>query len=155
LLRSKGQWSRPQPWLFTFLRGSNAEQVAGEILGGLSSEEIGPFGRITYYPMLTGAFRAPLVRLPDEGVVFPFSIIRIPASSDAATIERMVAQNRALYERIRNAGGVQCPVGAFPMSPDDWKDHFGPRWPRLRDAKQRDDPSNSLTPGYNVFRGQT
>ena len=69
------------------------------------------------------------------------------------TFLRMVAQNRALYERIRNAGGVQYPVGAFPMSPDDWKDHFGPRWPRLRDAKQRDDPSNSLTPGYNAFRG--
>ena len=28
LLRSKGFWSSPQPWLFTFLRGSNAERVA-------------------------------------------------------------------------------------------------------------------------------
>ena len=34
LLRSNGQWFNPHPWLLTFLRGSNAEQVAGEIVDG-------------------------------------------------------------------------------------------------------------------------
>jgi FAD/FMN-containing dehydrogenase len=67
------------------------------------------------------------------------------------TTARMVAQNRALYDRIRRAGGVLYPVSAFSMSPDDWKDHFGPSWPRFRQAKQRHDPGNLLTPGYNVF----
>jgi hypothetical protein len=56
-------------WLLTFLRGSNVEHVASEILDGLSNEEVGPFGRITYYPMRTSAFRTPLVRLPDEGAL--------------------------------------------------------------------------------------
>jgi cytokinin dehydrogenase len=132
----------------TFLRGSSAEQIAGEILNGLTGQHIGPFGRVTYYPMLTSAFRTPLVRLPDEGVVFPFNLIRIPASNDVAEMEQMVAQNRALYDRIRDAGGVQYPVGAFPMSRDDWKDHFGSGWPLLREAKRRYDPNNLLTPGY-------
>ena len=35
LLTSNGQWSHPQPWLLTFLRGSNAEAVAREILDGV------------------------------------------------------------------------------------------------------------------------
>src|SRR5262249_10209118 len=121
-LKSTGQWFNPQPWLFTFLRGSSAEQVASDVLGGLSGENLGPFGRITYYPMRTGAFRTPLLRLPDEDVVFPFNIIRIPTSNDAAQAEQAVAQNRVLYDRIRAAGGVQYPVGAFRMSRDDWKD---------------------------------
>jgi len=151
LLRSKGQWSNPQPWLLTFLPGSNAEQVAGEILARLTSDDIGPFGRITYYPMFTSAFRTPLVRLPDEGVVFPFNVIRIPTSGEAATVELMVAQNRLLYDLIRKAGGVQYPVGAFPMSGNDWKDHFGSSLPLFREAKQHYDPANSLTPGYNIF----
>ena len=151
LLRSKGQWFNPQPWLLTFLRGSNAEQVAGEILARLTSDDIGPFGRITYYPLSTDAFRTQLVRLPDEGVVFPFNIIRIPTSNDLATVELMVAQNRLLYDLIRKAGGVQYPVGAFPMSVKDWKDHFGSSLPLLRQAKLRYDPGNLLTPGYNVF----
>ncbi|WP_246175431.1 FAD-binding protein [Bradyrhizobium paxllaeri] len=152
LLRSKGQWSTPKPWLLTFLPGSNAEQIAREILAGLTDANVGPFGRITIYPMLTRACRTPPFRLPDENVVFPFNIIRMPASDDAAAAERMVEQNRALYDRIRSAGGVQYPVGAFPMSHGDWKNHFGSSWPRFSEIKQRLDPANILTPGYGIFQ---
>jgi FAD/FMN-containing dehydrogenase len=150
LLKSKGHWFSPQPWLFTFLSGSNAEQVAGEILRGLTDEDIGPFGRITYYPMLTAAFRTRLVRLPEESIAFVFNIVRIPSENDWAIVEEMLARNRMLYDRIGSAGGVLYPVGAFPMSSDDWKDHFGPSWPLLLEAKRRYDPANLLTPGYNL-----
>jgi len=152
LLRSNGQWFNPHPWLLTFLRGSNAEQVASDILDGLTNEDVGPFGRITYYPMLTKALRTPLLRLPNESVVFPFNLVRIPESNDVAKVAQMVAKNRALYDRICAAGGVQYPVGAFPMSSDDWKDHFGSTWLLLHEAKQRYDPLGTLTPGYNVHR---
>ena len=151
LLRSKGQWSNPQPWLLTFLRGSNAERVAGDILAGLKGDAVGPFGRITFYPLLTKAFHTPLVRLPEEDIVFVFNLIRIPASNDAAAAERMVAENRTLFDRIREAGGVQYPVSAFAMSPFDWEIHFGSGWPQLREAKRRYDPGHLLAPGYNVF----
>ena len=151
LLRSKGQWSNPQPWLLTFLRGSNAERIAGDILAGLKDDAVGPFGRITLYPLLTKAFHTPLVRLPKEDIVFVFNLIRIPASNDAAAAERMVAENRTLYDRIREAGGVQYPVSAFAMSPFDWEVHFGSGWPQLREAKRRHDPDHLLAPGYNVF----
>ena len=151
LLRSKGQWTNPQPWLLTFLRGSSAEQIAREVVDGMSAADIGPFGRMTFYPLRANAFRTPLVRLPDEEIVFPFNLIRIPISNDRLAAGAMVAQNRALYDRIRKAGGVLYPVSAFSMSPTDWQDHFGPRWPQLREAKRRYDPGNLLTPGYNVF----
>ena len=151
LLRSKGRWSNPQPWLLTFLRGSNAERIAGDILAGLKGDAVGPFGRITFYPLLTKAFRTPLVRLPEEDIVFVFNLIRIPPSNDTAAAERMVAENRALYDRIREAGGIQYPVGAVAMSPFDWEVHFGSGWPQLREAKQRHDPGHLLAPGYNAF----
>ena len=151
LLRSKGQWSNPQPWLLTFLRGSNAERVAGDILAGLKGDAVGPFGRITLYPLLTKAFHTPLVRLPEEDTVFVFNLIRIPVSNDAAAAERMAVENRTLFDRIREAGGVQYPVSAFAMSPADWEVHFGSGWPQLREAKRRYDPGHLLAPGYNVF----
>jgi cytokinin dehydrogenase len=151
LLRSKGQWSNPQPWLLSFLRGSNAERLAAGILAGLTGDAVGPFGRITFYPLLTKAFRTPLVRLPTEDIVFVFNLIRIPTSNDAAAAGRMAAENRTLYDRIREAGGVQYPVSAFAMSPGDWEVHFGSGWPQLREAKRRYDPEHLLAPGYNVF----
>jgi FAD/FMN-containing dehydrogenase len=151
LLRSNGQWFNPQPWFFSFLRGSNAEQVAGEIIGGLTNADVGPFGRVTFYPMRTSAVRTPLVGLPEEEIAFPFNLVRIPPSNDAAKAAHMIAQNRAIYDRIRDAGGVHYPVSAIPLSSADWKDHLGSAWPRLHAAKLRYDPGNLLTPGYNVF----
>ncbi|HMF59322.1 MAG TPA: hypothetical protein VK595_03070, partial [Vicinamibacterales bacterium] len=151
LLTSNGQWLHPQPWLLTFLRGSNAQSVARAILDELTSADVGPFGRITCYPMSTMAVRTPQARLTDEPVAFPFNLIRIPASNDRSSAERMVAQNRVLYERIRNAGGILYPVSAMPMSSDDWRHHFGSAWQPLRDAMQHYDPANILAPGYDLL----
>lgn len=151
LLRSNGQWLNPHPWLLTYLRGSNALEVASEVIAGLNSDDLGPFGRITYYPMFTDGCRTPLLRLPDERVVFPFNLIRIPASADKANADRQVARNRAAYDRIRAAGGMLYPVSALAMSSQDWVDHFGPRWPLLREARHRHDPGGILTPGYDLF----
>jgi cytokinin dehydrogenase len=151
LLRSNGQWFNPHPWFLAFLRGSNAVEIVSEILEGLTNEDVSPLGRIIYYPMLTTSVHTPLVRLPKENVVFPFNLIRIPPSNDAASAEQMVAKNRMLYERIRAAGGFQYPVSALPMSSNDWQHHFGSKWSHLADAKRRYDPLNILAPGYNLF----
>ncbi|QOZ72070.1 FAD-binding protein [Bradyrhizobium arachidis] len=151
LLRSNGQWFNPHPWLLTYLRGSNALEVASEVIAELNSDDLGPFGRITYYPMFKDACRTPLLRLPDERVVVPFNLIRIPVTAYKANADRQVVRNRTLYDRIREAGGILYPVSALAMSSQDWADHFGARWPLLRDARRRHDPDGILTPGYDLF----
>jgi len=88
--------------------------------------------------------------LPAEDIVFVFNLIRISPSNDAAAA-RMVAENRMLYDRIRDAGGVLYPVSACAMSPLDWEIHFGLGWPQLREAKRRYDSGHLLAPGYNLF----
>ncbi|WP_027533658.1 FAD-binding protein [Bradyrhizobium sp. WSM3983] len=151
LLRSNGQWFNPHPWLLTYLPGSNALQIASDVIAGQSSDDLGPFGRITYYPMFTDGCRTPLLRLPDERVVFPFNLIRIPASAETANADRQVVRNRAVYDRIRGAGGMLYPVSALAMSSQDWADHFGARWSLLGEARRRHDPGGILTPGYDLF----
>ena len=89
-LRSNGQWFHPHPWLLTCLPSSKAEQIATGILDGLTHEDIGPFGRVTYYPMCTNALRTPFFRMPEDGIAFPFNIIRMPASNDMAAADLMV-----------------------------------------------------------------
>ena len=49
------------------------------------------------------------------------------------------------------AGGTLDPVSAFPMTPGDWRRHFGSAWMLLSEAKQRFDPDHVLTPGYELF----
>lgn len=148
VLASNGQWSHPQPWLLTFVPAGNAEALLREILGELTAADVGPFGRVTFYPLQAGAVRTPLVRFPQGDVIFVLNLIRIPASDDRAAAERMVAHNRRLYERIRDQGGMLYPVSALPMSADDWQRHVGPAWPGFQEARRRYDPAGILAPGY-------
>jgi cytokinin dehydrogenase len=151
ILRGNGQWFNPHPWWLTFLPDSAGESLAAEILGQVTNDGVGPFGRFSYYPMTNSAFRTPMLRIPGGGVMFTFNIVRIPATKDQATIDAMVAQNRAFYERIRSAGGVLYPVSGFAMSKNDWRTHFGPKFSQLSSAKSKYDPSHIFTPGYEVF----
>ncbi len=42
------------------------------------------------------------------------------------------------------------PINSVPMSPADWRVHFGPRWRQLQSAKEEFDPHGVLTPGYGL-----
>ena len=150
LLQSTGGWSNPHPWWFTFLPGSTAEQVARTTLRDVTADDLGSHGLITFYPLTTDKIKTPLVRLPSEAVVFSFNLVRF-ASNDAAQIEHMVVQNQTLHQRIRAAGGMLYPVSALPLDRSEWEEHYGPVWPKMQRAKKRFDPTNSLTPGYELF----
>jgi FAD/FMN-containing dehydrogenase len=151
LLRENGQWLYPHPWLTTFVGDSMVDSIVSDELARLKPADLGQFGQILLSAIRRQAITSPLLRLPEEDLVYAFNLIRIPTTDDAAEADRLVKANRAIYARVRAAGGTLYPVSAFPMSPDDWRNHFGPVWEQLRDAKQILDPEHILTPGYEVF----
>jgi FAD/FMN-containing dehydrogenase len=151
LLRSNGQWFYPHPWLTTFIGDGEVESVVSDELATLTPADLGPFGQVVLSAFRRQAVTSPLLRLPADNLVYAFNLVRIPTTSDAIEADRLVTTNRAIYERVRDASGTLYPVSAFPMSRDDWRQHFGAAWGYLRDAKQRFDPGYVLTPGYEVF----
>ncbi|HEY6281514.1 MAG TPA: FAD-binding protein [Burkholderiales bacterium] len=97
------------------------------------------------------SMKRPLVRLPNEDIVFRFQISRVlPASAD---ISSAIAMNRTLYERARAMGGTRLTTSAIPFSQADWIQHYGPVWESVQAAKKRFDPNNVLAPGYGMFPG--
>ena len=150
-LRANGQWFHPHPWLTTFVGDSNVEAVVADELARATPADLGTFGQVVLSAFRRHAVTTPLVRLPADELVYAFNLIRIPTTDDDTEARRLVEANRAIYERVRAAGGTLHPVSAFPMSRDDWERHFGPAWTRLHDAKERFDPRHVLTPGYAVF----
>ena len=96
----------------------------------------------------------PLLRLPAEGLCHAFNLIRMPGSAGLAATEGLVADNRAVYERVRAAGGTLYPVSALPMAAGDWRRHFGPAYGGLARARRRFDPLGILTPGYEIFASE-
>ncbi|MFF0862078.1 FAD-binding protein [Nonomuraea sp. NPDC003560] len=153
-LRDAGRWDSPHPWLFTFIGASRAGAVLAETLAGLTVGDLGDHGVVSVLPLRTSAVRSPLFRLPAEPVAFAMNLMRYPTPGSADMAAAMVADNRAVYERVVAAGGTLNPASALPMSARDWQAHFGPVWDRLAAAKRAYDPGRVLTPGYEVFPRQ-
>jgi FAD/FMN-containing dehydrogenase len=149
-LKSIGEWARPHPWLNVFLPDTRTDSLVADVVGHLTPADIGLSAVILLYPVRRRLLRAPLLRVPDEELVFLFTLLRT-ASPGAADPAAMVAANRAVYERVQTAGGTQYPVGTIPTTHADWRRHFGPQWPRLTAAKHRYDPAGILAPGQGVF----
>ena len=150
-LRANGQWSNPHPWLTTFVGDAAVEPVVAGELAELAPADLGPFGQVAIAPILRAAVGSPLLRLPADELCYSFNLIRLPPTDDPADARRLVADNRAAYERVRAAGGTLYRVSAFPMSGADWRDHFGEAFGPLGEAKDEHDPARVLTPGYEVF----
>jgi cytokinin dehydrogenase len=148
-LRANGQWPLPHPWLTTFVGDAQIEAVAAAELHRLTPDDLGPFGQVVVSAFRRRSVTSPLLRLPTDDLCFTFNLIRIPATGDTA--DELVAANRAGYERVWAAGGTLYPASALPMTPEDWRVHFGPAFERLHKAKQTFDPDHVLTPGYEVF----
>ncbi len=147
-----GQWAAPHPWWNMFLPDQAADAVVAATLAELSPADLGASGVILLYPIRTAAFAAPLLRLPDAPLAFLFALLRTAAPDvGARPVQDMLAANRALFERVRAAGGCRYPVGSVPMAPADWRAHYGPVWPRFAAAKERFDPAHILAPGQGVF----
>ncbi len=149
-LKSIGEWDRPHPWLNVFLPGSATDALVTDVIAHLTPADIGLSGVILLYPVRRRLLRAPLLRVPDEELVFLFTLLKT-ASPGAADPDAMVTANRALYERVQAAGGTQYPVGTIPTTHADWRRHFGTEWTRLAAAKRRYDPASILAPGQGVF----
>jgi cytokinin dehydrogenase len=151
-LRANGQWHFPHPWLMTFVGDLHVESVVNAELAALEpATDLGPLGLVALSPIRTSAISSPLLRMPSDELSYAFNLVRIPATDDRGEATRLVNANKATYKRVKAAGGTLYPVSALSLSRRQWRDHFGPAFARLKAAKQRFDPDNTLTPGYEVF----
>jgi cytokinin dehydrogenase len=152
-LESTGEWYDPHPWWNMFLPGSVTAPFVSGVMADLTEADIGASGVILLYPLRRAALRAPLLRVPDERVIFLFSVLRTaaPDSGGALGAGVLLGDNRALFEQARELGGYQYPIGSIPLTPGDWLQHFGPLFPILAAARRRYDPGGILTPGQGIF----
>ena len=67
--------------------------------------------RPTVWSVVLSAFhvrtlKSSLLRLPSEDLCYAFNLIRFPMTKSTVEIARLIEDNRATYERIRDAGGT-------------------------------------------------
>jgi cytokinin dehydrogenase len=139
----------PGPWINVFLPDEAVDAYVTEMLAELTPADAGSV--VLLYPVPRDLVTQPFVSLPDSAVVFLLAILRVVTSQDEADVRRLLAVNRALYDRARALGGTHYPVGAIPLTPADWRAHYGPDYPRFARAKRAYDPRHVLAPGQGIF----
>ncbi len=153
--KSVGLWDGVlHPWFDMFLPDSKVEQYSGEVLSGLTPEDVGPTGFMLIFGLRRSAFGQKLFRLPADGEwVWLFDILTAaPAPGpDPVFEERMLARNRRLFEEGRRVGGTRYPIGAVEFSRADWARQYGEAWSDFRRWKHRFDPDGILSPGPGIF----
>ncbi|MEU9410196.1 FAD-binding protein [Streptomyces sp. NPDC048281] len=147
VLRATGEWFHPHPWLNLLLPEDTAASVVTDVLADPAFRDLRENGLVLLYPLLTRALRAPLFRRPPGEVVHLLALLRTAAPG---TADPMVAANRRAYENARAKGAVAYPANALPMSPGDWREHYGSRWSDLAGAKGRHDPHSVLGRGHGM-----
>jgi cytokinin dehydrogenase len=138
------------PWFLTFIPATAFTGCLREALASLSPADIGARVLIAFGAFRSDRIHRPLPRIPAGGRFFVLDLAW-SAPRDPKAIQENLTQNRALWERIRDAGGVLQPTSAVDFRPEDWKMNFGSHWEWFRDAKRRYDPDFVLSPGQDVF----
>lgn len=151
LLRATGEWDRPHPWLTLLLPEETAAAFVPAVLAEADQHDLRFRGVVQLRPLSGRALRAPMLRRPPGELLCLLSLMRTAPPTDPVTVGRMVAANRALYERARAVGGVLHADSALPMSPADWRAHFGADWAGVARAKDHYDPHHILTRGYGLW----
>lgn len=149
-LRVSGEWLYPHAWITVFLPAGVTATLVGEILAELTAAELGNSGLALLYPVRTDRLHTPLTRVPDSELAWLFALLRTASIDDPTGGAAMIEANRVVRDRVVACGGVAYPINAVPMSPADWRTHFGPHWRQLQLAKQEFDPHGILTPGHGI-----
>lgn len=139
----------PGPWINLFLPDAATDAYVSSVLATTTPADVG--GVVLLYPVPRSRIRQPFVRLPDSPVVFLLALLRAVSPPDDAEVRRLLTVNREQYDQAVAVGGTHYPVGAIPLTPADWRAHYGSRWPAFRAAKRRYDPNHILAPGQGIF----
>lgn len=151
-------WSRrPKPWFDVWLTDSTIEPFVRQVIPTLTHDDIGATGFMLTFATRRSLISRPNVSLPQpdgSAWVFLFDILTVADEEnpgDAWRSEKL-ARNDRLFALARDAyGGVRYPIGTMTFSADDWRHHYGSRWPTVLARRKTFDPSGIMTPGPGIF----
>lgn len=152
--KEAGEWGLPHPWLNVFVPDSAADEFIETVLADLTPGDLENFGLVLTYPLRRDLLTTPLLRVPDEPLVFLFALLLTADPGDDTALGRMAERNRRLHEYLLRVGGTLYPISPPSLDPHQWAVHYGALWPRVEAAKAVHDPRRILTPGPGLWRAQ-
>lgn len=114
------------------------------------SEDVGN-GPVLFFPLDTAQVDASFFRLPDTERCLFWGILRRADPPDKARMAQLMADNEAVYGRIRTTGGERYLPDTPPDTAAFWRTHFGEKWDALCQARKRWDPDGIFGSSFGNF----
>ncbi len=141
------------PWFDVFVGDSELGAYVTDVASSFQPDDVGMFGFVLLFPLRRLSTTPPLLRLPNEELVWLFDVLtsRNAPGYDADFAANKRARNNVWYDMARDVGGTRYPIGTLDFSHDDWRRHYGSAWENFQKAKNEFDPKGILTPGPGIF----
>jgi hypothetical protein len=114
------------------------------------SQDIGG-GPVLFFPLKTDLLSAPFFRLPEAEYCLFWGLLRRAEPATPGRISELMADNEAVYRRVRQAGGERYLPDTPPETPEFWQGHFGALWPDLVVSRKRWDPDGVFASSFGAF----
>ncbi len=146
--KAEGLWHAPHPWFDAFVPDEAVDELITETVADMRHDEVGA-GVVLLFPFHRERLRRPLLRMPDDELVWLFDILRFPPRGERRAAE-LLERNRTLFERARDLGATRYAISAIPFDDDDWRRHYGEQWDSFQARKRELDPHGILAPGQGI-----
>ncbi|XP_031114067.1 cytokinin dehydrogenase 6-like [Ipomoea triloba] len=154
ILREKGLWDLPHPWLNLLIPRSKIHSFASHVFGNILTDTNN--GPVLIYPVNKSKWdnRTSAV-LPEEDVFYQVAFLyhANPTSNGTDGLEHILTQNQKILDFCEAAHlGVKQYLPHY-VTQEQWRAHFGPRrWEAFVQRKSAYDPLSILAPGHRIFQ---
>ncbi|XP_027339224.1 cytokinin dehydrogenase 3-like [Abrus precatorius] len=151
VLRSKGLWEFPHPWLNVFVPRSRISDFNEGVFKGIILKQNITAGTALVYPMNRNKWDDRMSAVtPDEDVFYVVSLLH--AASGFEQVKTFQAQNQQILQFCKDAGIKITEYLTGNKTHQEWVEHFGPKWKLIEDRKAQFDPKKILSPGQGIFK---
>lgn len=106
VLRDVGLWDAPHPWCNLLVPSAAAEDLLHHADRELGPDLYSVFGLVLAYPLRTDRITTPLIRLPDDDLVFLVAALRYAPPASPEIVTAMHEANGQLISKTLTAGGT-------------------------------------------------
>ncbi|XP_052137021.1 cytokinin dehydrogenase 1 [Oryza glaberrima] len=150
-LEKAGLWRVPHPWLNLFVPGSRIADFDRGVFKGILQTATDIAGPLIIYPVNKSKWDAAMSAVTPEGEEEVFYVVSLLFSAVANDVAALEAQNRRILRFCDLAGIGYKAYLAHYDSRGDWVRHFGAKWDRFVQRKDKYDPKKLLSPGQDIF----
>ncbi|XP_057537467.1 cytokinin dehydrogenase 3-like [Amaranthus tricolor] len=152
-LQSKGMWDVPHPWLNIFIPRSQIQDLYHALTNIIANDTKDFVGPVLIYPLNRNKWDDNMSAvIPEEDVFYTLGLLHSRGKNDWQVFER---KNEELLKYCEENGINIKQYLPYYTTKEDWKNHFGKKWRIFEQRKRLFDPKMILSPGQNIFQGQS